>query len=100
MPNHDWGQHLKLDTRTFKGTGDLDLKRQTGIKMLKSKGLAHVSENLMKETVAVDSLFQLEHFQLQKLNCSHLMPWRSLSSCQGEAGGRGPPELVRSLKMS
>lgn len=43
--------------------------------MLKSKGQAHASENLMKEIVAVDSLFQLEHFQLQKLNPSHLMLW-------------------------
>lgn len=39
--------------------------------MLKSKDQAHASENLMK-IVAVDSLFQLEHFQLLKLNCSHL----------------------------
>ena len=43
--------------------------------MLKSKGQANASENLMKEIVAVDSLVQLEHFQLQKLNHSHLMLW-------------------------
>lgn len=53
--------------------------------MLKSKGQAYASENLMKDNVAVDSLFQLEHFQLQKLNRSHLMLCRSLCYCQGES---------------
>lgn len=43
--------------------------------VLKSKGQAQASENLMKEIVAVDSLFQLEQFQLQRLNHSHLMLW-------------------------
>lgn len=67
------GQHLKLKARALKKIDDLDLERQANAVMLKSKGQAHASKDLMKEIVAVDSLFQSDHFQLQRLNCSHLM---------------------------
>lgn len=67
------GQHLKLKTRALKGIDDLDLERQANAVILKSKGQAHASKDLMKEIVAVDSLFQSDHFQLQRLNRSYLM---------------------------
>lgn len=52
-------QHTKLNRRALKGADDLDLERRANTTRLKSKGRAYTSENLMKATVAVDSLFQL-----------------------------------------
>lgn len=61
---------LRPTPETLKGSGDLDLERQANTMMLKSKGQALASENLMKETVAVDALFQLEHFNRRRLTAA------------------------------